>query len=342
MDLAKYLLILFYISLQTICIQAQDRPIFLPEDIEGISSKEICFCKPGVSNTSKTRGVELSYLQFGSSTLEEEEGFPLSNDLSEFKLEQINFKLRFPIVNKEGFKVIGGISYRPERYDFEAIGSDYQSVFEFLDSRTLKSSGLGLIVSKSLNEKFYAILSLRVRYNGNYDGLIDISDKFGIYQVAGVFGIKRGPDKEFAFGLNFSHSFRSTTVIPFIIYNRTFNKSWGIEAVLPSLIKLRYNIGKESLSYFSLGYNSESYAIGTNNELLDDFNLNHSEVRASLTLEQKLFSWIWLDLTGGLQYNFTTDFESLDNSIGDFEVEPGLAPYFKIGLFVTPPDSFMK
>lgn len=337
-----FLLFITIIVFQIDGLLGQDNPIFLPEDIQPVGTKEVCFCKPGLANTSRSRGVELTYVQFGNTTFQEEEGFPLFGELSEFKLQQINFRLRYPLVNKDGLKVIAGISYRPERYNFNLIGTDYQSVFEFLDNRTLKSSGLGLIVSKSLNEKYYSILSLRTRFNGNYDGLISINDRYAIYQVAAIFGIKKGSDREFAFGLNLSHSFRNTTVIPFLIYNQTFNKKWGIESVLPSNIKVRYNISTESLIYFDLRFNSQSFALDTNEQLAYDFNLNHSELRSAVTFEKKLFSWIWLDLTGGVQYNFTSDFDAVDGGPTSFQIEPGFGPYFKVGFFVSPPDSYVK
>ena len=172
--------------------------------------------------------------------------------------------------------------------------------------------------------------------------MINVNDRYGIYQIAAVFGIKKSPDREFAFGINLTHSFRNTTVIPFLIYNQTFNEKWGIESVLPSNIKLRYNISKESLVYFDLRFNSQSYRVDTNEELAYNYNLNHSEIRGAFTLEKKLFSWIWLDLTGGVQYNFTSDFDTVDDGPGSFQIEPGFGPYFKVGFFVSPPDSYSK
>ena len=57
---------------------------------------------------------------------------------------------------------------------------------------------------------------------------------------------------------------------------------------------------------------------------------------------QRLHPWVWSEANAGIQYNFSMDFEARENAASSFQVEPGTAPFFKIGIFVTPPDHFVK
>lgn len=319
---------------------AQDRPVFFPEDVDHNILRLKCLCKPGVVNKSRSRGLELSFLHTFTNKLEEEEGFPLTTPLSKLSLQNIIFKLRGPIINREGFKLIIGIRSTPEQYNFQRIGADYASIFKRLDDRDLKSAGFDALVVKSWNERVYTSFRVRNLYNGDYDGIINFSNRYAIFNVSGIFGIKQDDYKEWGIGLSFSKSFRRTIALPFLLYNQTLNEKWGLEMILPALISVRRNLAENSILLLGTQYNSRSYSIEIEDNASQIFNLNHSEIRTSLMLEQRLHPWIWMDFTFGFQYNFSTDFEAKDDNASSFQVEPGSAPFFKIGIFVSPPDSF--
>ena len=334
-------LVILLFTLST-CLFAQDRPVFLPEDIESSNLEIRCLCKPGVPNKSRGRGLDISFLQSIKSTVKEEEGFPLRVPSSELRLRQFSIKLRAPVINKEGLKLLFGVIYRPENYDFDRIGVDYQSIFKNMDDRTLKSTGFSSILSKSWNERLYSHFRLRILFNGDYSGFINTDSRYAIYNFSGLLGVKKQDHYEWGVGINFTHSFRNTIALPFFLYNHTFNDKWGIEFVLPAIIVGRFNVSENSVMFLGLRYNSRSYSIEVDETAPQIFNLNHSEARAAFTLEQRVHPWIWLDLTAGVQYNFSTDFDAKDNPAASFQVEPGTSPYFKFGVFLSPPDSFLK
>jgi hypothetical protein len=58
-------------------------------------------------------------------------------------------------------------------------------------------------------------------------------------------------------------------------------------------------------------------------------------------LEQEIRPWVWFNAEVGFQYNFSTDFEVPANEIQSVMVEPDHTPYFKVGLFICPPDRFL-
>lgn len=324
-------------------LDAQDLPQFMPEDIESESFEHKCLCSPGVFNKSRSRGLEVSFLHVFPDQLNEEDGFPLNDPLSVLSIQNLIINLRFPIINKEGFKIIGGVVYRPEHFDFKTIGADYKPIFEYINSERIKSNGFEGIITKSLNERHYTVMRLRLLYNGDYSGFIKFDDRYAVYGVSGLFGVKKHDHLEYGFGGVFVHSFRRTTVLPFFLINQTFNDKWGLEAIVPALIRIRRNWSWEAISLLELRYNSRSYAIALDEPNgIQPYNFNHSEVRLALTLERQVHPWVWLEGQIGYQHNFSADFESQVDPRASFQVEPGSSPFFKVGIFVSPPDSFVR
>ena len=318
---------------------AQVKPAIFPEDVGTDEVKVRCYCNPGVLNQSKSKGLEISYGQLGRAKFEEED-VSFTAPLSEFKfLEQLKFDLKAPVYLKEDLKILLGYKYFSESFNFNQIGQDFGDTFKELDDEVFKSGSLSLIVSKPLNEKHYLAMRLRYSSNGDFDGIMSFNQEYAIYKFLGMFGIKRNENFEFGIGLSVSKSFRRTNVLPFVMLKKTYNNKWGIEAILPGNFFMRYNWKHGDIILFGLEYGSKSYRIDYNNALGQDigYHYNHSEIRLSLQLEHQFVPWIWGNIDIGLQNNFSSDFEGLNLFSPDFMAEPQIAPYFNIGLFLSPP-----
>lgn len=325
-------------------LPAQRHPSFLGEDNDENSGFNIrCLCKPGVQNKSRSRGLEIAYLWNRGGTINPE-GQAFQGQPSELNnLENLIFNLKAPLVNAEGFKLLAGFNYRPEQYYFDEIGPDYAEVFEYLNGRIMKNTGFELFGTKSFDEQHYTVLRVKASYNGDYKGLVNFDSRYAIYNATALYGIKKNDNLEYGFGLTYTQSFRSTTILPFMLYNRNFNDRWGLESVLPALVSLRYNISPRTLLLGGFRYNSRSYALQLpQSPPTEVYEMNHSEIRLFFTAEQNIVPWIWMDAEVGYQLNFSTDFEVDADPAASFMVEPPNGPYLKLGLFISPPDSYLK
>lgn len=318
---------------------AQDRPIFLQEDLE-TQIYEKCYCKPGVKNKSKSRGLNITFTNVFNSVMEAEDDSDEDLILSEFSKKRVDIKVRFPIINKESLKLIGGLFFKPEFYAFKSIGNDQPDLFSYLNKKAQKSTGFEATLLRSWNEKHYSLLRFKASFNGTYSGFVDLDNDQAIYSISALYGFKKNENIEWGIGVNYNNSFRTTSLLPFLIYNRTFNNRWGIETVLPAMITLRRNVSDESIVLLSARYGSRSAHLDLNN--LDNseaiYDLNHSEMKVALTLEKLAHSWIWVDLTAGIQFNFSTDFESKLEDIPSFQIDPRTSPFVKMGIFLSLPD----
>ncbi len=318
---------------------AQKKPNFFPEDINHEEVRLRFFSTPGILNKSRSKGMEIAYTWLGNGTFEDEDG-NVSAPYSEYKnWNQLDFGLKMPIIHKDQFKLLLSYKYNVESFDISSLGADFPETFQELNDKRLKKNSLGIILTKPLNETNYLAFRLGYSTNGNYAGLMNFDSKYAIYKALALFGVKPHDNFEWGIGLSYSQSFRKSSVVPFLLYNRSFNNRWGIESVFPSYIYGRYNLGKKSIFLFGVDYNSQSYRMKST---LSDYAMNHSEVLGMLRLEKQIVPWVWANAKLGYQLNFSTDFESKNDISTPFKVEPTNGIFFQIGIFLSPPDEFFQ
>lgn len=304
-------------------------------------------CSPGVVNKSPGKGLLIEYglrpgikLQSNSSNIDEPSRIGLN--------KRYKIKLKAPLVNKEKLKVLVGWNYYGEEYNFNHIGYDDQSLLRAIDNRGLKSSRLSLYLIKPINYKYYFALKAVAAYNGDYDGIFNFDSRYARYDVATIFGVKKRANVEWGVGLLFRKGFtNSFPVVPFGIYNHTFNSKWGIEATIPTSIKGRYNINDKSLITFGPSFESRSYSIdvngrGTNSTM---YTMQRSELKFGLSYQHNIKGWLWMEASSGYVRNFDTRFEVNNNSFIERKVtslNPSNGTYFKFGIFLSPPRNKFK
>ncbi len=320
--------------------KAQDRPPVFPEDVEGaaLDTDEV-EAGAGIEGKSKARGLSFSFTQVQGGDYKAEDG-ELTPPLTEIRnLQDIAFKMKFPILLKEKTKILGGYRYITEVYDYDRLGADFTDVFATINNKRFKETGLELIGNQELPDKSSFTLRLIFTAKGDYAGLVNFADRYHVYAAQAVWTKQKNATFEWGVGAAFTSSFRRTIGLPFVILNKNFSRKWGFESALPAFASLRYNHSDNTIFLFGPKYNSNSYSfdVERNDESII-YNFNHSEIRLALSLQQKLTWWIWLDAEVGYQENFSTDFESPGNPFLDFEAEPRSTPYFSIGIFLTPPE----
>lgn len=326
-------------------IFSQTKPAFFPEDISTNGDNIQCYCKPGTRNKSRSKGIKFSYSFLGNGTFKDEDGSIMA-PFSEYKRWQsLKFGIKIPIVNKEKLKILLGYKHYAESFSINFLGADFSETFQELGATDLTQTSVGLIVTKPLNETKYLAFRFRYSANGNYSNkFLNVERDYSVYKALVLLGIKRSEDFEWGIGINVSNSFRGTSILPFLLYNRNFGKHWGIESIFPANIYGRYNLKPTTILLFGAEYSSNSYRMKVNtlnNETLD-YGLNHSEIIGMLRLEQQITPWVWTNLKVGYQTNFSTDFESKSATTTSFQVEPSSRLFLQVGLFISPPDKFFK
>lgn len=301
-------------------------------------------CQPGVINKSPSKGILFEYGVIPKLQLRNSNTFDVANPSKIGVNKQLKFKLKAPIVLKENLKVLAGWNYASEEYNFDYLDSENGGLFNSVDDLHLKSSSLSLFMIKPLSPKFYFAVKAQASFNGDYEGMFDFDQQYANYALATIFGVKKRENLEWGVGLLFREGpNNSLPVLPFGIYNHTFNDKWGIEATIPTSIKGRFNIDNRNILLFGPEFESRNYAIRNLGEQADPYFLKRSELRFAMSYQRHLGSWFWLELSSGLTHNFTTSFEvnSLDGVGRTADYNSSTSPFFKVGVFINP-SSMMK
>lgn len=325
----------------------QVKPDFFPEDVDSNKGNaEIrCFCKPGVRDKTRSKGLEISYGLVGKGHYRPEENYFPPPFSSYARWQNLEIDLKAPLINRPGWKALVGYRYIAESVQFSAFGADYRETFETLDKKRLNSNTVSLLLTKVFDEKHYFILRLRNSANGNYSGLQIFNNRYNIVKGLAMVGFKRHEDFEWGAGLNYSSGFRNRfTLLPFVMYNRNFNRKWAIESALPAFVFIRRNINPKTMALAGFEYSSQSYRLTVDNNLAApyDYAYNHSEILTSVRIERQIVPWIWAQVKVGYQYNLSSDFESKSANSPAFQAEPTNAPFLDISLFLSPPDKMIK
>ncbi len=312
-------------------------------DEDGIElSKERAICRPGVTNQSVGRGLLLERRsvgsQFYSPGIGELDG---ANASVVSHVERLTGKVKIPVLNKPSLKVLLGYEYAGETFHFDRIGYFNRDVFSSLDGNTLHTNKYSVYITKSFNEDYYAGLRLRTSYRGDHEEMISFDSRYATYSGLAAFGYKPNPDLEYGVGFTFGRNFFRTQILPFGIYNQTFNDKWGIETVLPVQIMMRYNFTPSNLLLFGLEYQSKSYSIDVYEQggegAFTPYYFRHAEIAFKATYDVNLFSWVWFTAEGGYQVPLNSRFDNTVDETLNFRARNSGQPFFSVGVFVTPP-----
>ncbi len=296
------------------------------------------YCKPGVIQKSKSKGLAFGYSAFS--------GLDYNTDLSgvrqEGKLsssEVFFLKLKVPIINKCHFKLVLGYEYNRQKYRFDPP-SGGESLLEPLDNESLSNSRLSLYALRPINSKAYVGIAYALALNGNYNQWINFDSDYRIHRAVITYGYKSNEDEEWGVGFYYKNGFRSQTILPFGFYNRTFNDRWGFESIIFSRIYGRYNFSKTSLILFGPQYVSRDFAVKFDDQ--EHWEMKWPHIDFNFIWQQRLAPWVWFEAKAAYVYNLDPTIEYQN---GDEVFETNIDKHgfnLMFSIFITPTEEFLK
>lgn len=321
---------------------------FAQTDSSNVSNEEINFddfenaddniiktyCTQKVNYLSPTRFISLGYesvSNFHFSTVDAQG----TKDSHVNKFGGLRLALNAPVISRSNLIVSMGLSFWNTAIDFK--NPERSPLFGSLGS--LNSTGLNTTIFKPLNNKNFLIIQASGDVNGNYQKFDEINSKGLTYSAAAIYGWKK--DDNMMWGVGVSRTYRAGQLIhvPTILYNKTFNKKWGVEAILPAKANLRRNFSPNSFVMFGYEIEGNTYYLGKVNNT--ETYLRRGELKPRLTFEKKLVGFFWVSAQAGWRYNYRFDAFKNQNSVKDekpiFTNTLGNPFYFNVSLnFVSP------
>ncbi|WP_040496520.1 DUF6268 family outer membrane beta-barrel protein [Fulvivirga imtechensis] len=309
-----------------------------------INCTDSVFCVPGVVGLPRSKGIVIKRELVRDYLIRSEsDGGKASAEIR--RNRRWEFKLRAPIILKDGFKMAAGIKYYVEEFNFENPESLNFPFYQNLEDRSLRSiRGDIFIVKPTLTNKYY-ILRLSGGLNGDYSSESFAKSDFFKFSISSLMGWKKNDYVSYAFGVAFSYGFGRRSVYPIIVYNKSFNNKWGIESILPAEIKLRYStLNQKNYFYAKAELHGANYSVRLDEAKEDLVYLNKSEVRFLLSWEREIHDWLWFGVEGGLRSNINFDLSSDSSIRTDVVIENSLnqALVYNFSIFVVPPRKMLK
>lgn len=294
-----------------------------------------------VLNQTPNRIVSIGYEYHGSFSMPDVPLSPTSGTLTNYSLKQLaglRAQVNIPVVSTD--KVIWqmGANYWRSAYRFE--GNSFSPFIAKLNDNGMHTAGINTTIFKPLNEKNFLIFQASADVNGVFENLKEVNSRAVTYSGAAIYGWKKSEKNMFGVGVSRTYRAGQAIVVPIVLWNKTFNDSWGMELLLPARGHVRYNFSTSNI--LQLGYELEGnqYWMGTASTNGEVF-IQRGEMKPRIQWDKRLKGFFWLSAQAGLRYNWRFDVMNEYDAKKDSQLffrSPLTNPfYFSISLnFVSP------
>lgn len=202
-----------------------------------------------------------------------------------------------------------------------------------MDGMSFHSITASSNIFKPLDERHFLLVTLAVELNGNNKSFGKLGAQ-NLFAGGGVFyGWKKGMTSMTAVGLLRAYRLGRVVHVPALLFNKSFNKKWGVEMLLPARALVRYTAGKQS--FVTAGYDLEGgqFAISRPGSLLDNSFLQRGEIRPRVGYDAAIAKNWRITLNAGCRINGRFSFaDNYDGKRLLLDNEPELNLFFNAGL----------
>ena len=262
-------------------------------------------------------------------------------------------KMGIPFYFGRHLEMAGRFLYGHEQFKFRSSEKNNYPLYNSLSDKNLNTIGGSIYLLGKLKKRMFFLVRLKTTLNGDYSrkDIRPVSkNNFIKIEFSPVVGWKVNPRKSWGVGLNYSYSFGNPFLFPIVAYRNSFAPHWGIQAILPARITLRYRLNGNYYFHARLGFKGRGYGLHLNDSLLSDYRtleLRRSEIDFSLTMEHSLKSWLWFSCQVGIQkgikfdvtnsnHRFTLSGRRTRDRKTVISSSTGMGPFAQVSLFVVP------
>lgn len=325
----KQFICLGAILFTTLLAQAQDSTEVIDFSTYGDATESKSYCTQKVLNQSPSKQFSIAY-EFntgfrnktihGTDRINSMGGLRLAMNILAFSTNKMILSL--------------GATYWGTRIHTDALSPE--PALNQTYSNRMDIEGLNVLLFKPLNNRHFIIGQANV--DASYIGQSQdwkLTAPSVTYYGSLLFGWKKNDYRMLALGLSRTYRMGRPLIVPVLLYNKTFNDHWGIEALLPARGHLRYNFNTDCLMMAGYELEGQQFDLGGSARFLQ-----RGEIKPRLVYEQKLKGFIWL--SAQLGYRINGRFNFVDRYNGEeanevFKNTWGASPYFNLGIHLVTP-----
>jgi hypothetical protein len=186
---------------------------------------------------------------------------------------------------------------------FNITSSSSNALANMLAKSHFHSFTLGSNIFKPLSSKNFVLLNISLEANGNTESLRNFSGNNLLAGGALIYGWKKGVQRMWGIGAFRGYRLGRVIHVPALLYNHSFNKKWGVDALLPARANFRYIQSAKTMWHFGYELDGTQFAIQGSNALLNNAFFQRGEIRPRLGIEQQLNKTFVLTAYAGLRIN---------------------------------------
>ena len=272
-------------------------------------------------------------------------GIRISESLSTFEDRHVNqvnaFKaqLNIPVVATNKIIWQLGANYWGSQFQIENPGSN--AFAKQSNQSSLISAGLNTTIFKPLNETNFLIFQASADVNGLFNEQAKMTSNALTLSATGIYGWKKSEKNMIGAGIARTYRAGRLIYVPVLLWNKTFNDTWGMELLLPAKGFIRYNINTSNMiqAGFELEGNQFSMPIpGTQRDL---FYIQRGEFKPRIMWDKKITGFLWFSAQVGLRYNYRFDvmnkYDGKEDADRYFTSKLGNPLYFNFSLNLVSP-----
>ncbi|WP_161889892.1 DUF6268 family outer membrane beta-barrel protein [Pontibacter russatus] len=341
----KKIKLLLY-ALPLLCFEQQAQAQDTDSEAEAISDI-IDYASPSVTGMGRSRGVVVGYERLPQFDVDSESDDPRVGNGSAHVRRNNQFFMRSlaPLMNRPQTKLILGIGYSIEEFNFDELTNGSYPLYSYLEDRDLKSLGLQLAYLHSIDERRFYLIRIKGDLNGDYTrDDINIADYLKT-TIDLAYGWKKSPDYVIGVGAQLGYTFGRKSIYPGILYNRTFNPKWGVESIFPANARLRYNANEKTLFYAGYRLEGASYNLYASEPPLSEFGdleLRRTDIKGLVRMEREIYDFLWFAVEGGFrQYYRNRVYDKVGSRDELIHNDLAGAGYIGVELYLVPPRSWV-
>ncbi|MDX1627264.1 MAG: DUF6268 family outer membrane beta-barrel protein, partial [Fulvivirga sp.] len=167
-------------------------------------------------------------------------------------------KLKFPVLLKDSFNIIGGLGYRHEQFKFEDQTDPDFPFFSQFEDKSLKRISFQLYFKRDLKKERFLYVFFRSSLNSDVPSFENFENQLKV-SITTVFGRNKSLHKALGYGISFGYDFGQPAIFPLFIYTNDFTQHWGLELMLPKKAQLRYSPNQSNHFYTAVDLQGASY-----------------------------------------------------------------------------------
>ncbi len=193
---------------------------------------------------------------------------------------------------------------------FNVTSPDNNSFSKLLSQSRFHSITASTNIFKPLNNKNYLLVNVSLEANGNQHSFRRFSGDNILAGGAIIYGWKKSFKRMWGIGIFRGYRLGKVIHVPALLYNSSFNKKWGVDALLPARANFRYSKSPKTMWLFGYEFDGTQFAVRQSNSIYDNTFLQRGEIRPKIGLEKQIGkSWAFTFNTG-IRFNGRFDISS--------------------------------